>query len=419
MEKLKSEIKMKNHKISSQIWWIKPSSIMIGVIIPIYFMIGISFKNKTTIDKSLNYFKDLFIIGLIILLVFYIGNLIGVNLRNKKNEIQFRFYLNSIYLDLLFVLTIFAYLLWFHKILLRPSIILELLSGNGSIAYYIRDIATQIEGITTFTQLGVVYSIFFTLVLTKKIDSNYKRRHKLYFYIILFFTLFRVISWSERLALLEVIIPIIIVIVSESKNKSFGIKFAPYIGIALLFLYFGVFEYFRSWSGHYKYIYDSYIEFIVNRVSSYYITALNNGAGIFSIYGLSKGLPFFMKSLYKIPFIGYILVQALHPENNVYLYLSRYGNLEFNNISGIYIIVIELGIPLGIIFTMLFGIFIGRMFNQFKNCNGIGLFMYPLLYVGIVEILRIFYFTETRTFYIYTFILIGYIFFIKKNYNKI
>ena len=73
---------------------------------------------------------------------------------------------------------------------------------------------------------------------------------------------------------------------------------------------------------------------------------------------------------------------------------------------------------MGILFTMGLGILIGLMFNQFKNCNGIGIFMYPLLYIGIIEILRLFYFTETRTLYIYIFILIGYILFIKKNYNK-
>lgn len=419
LKQTKSKSKLQLNKINSKVWWINPSSLTIGVIIPIYVMIGISFNNKYLIDKSLNYFRHLFIVGLIILIAFYIGNLIGMNIKNKKNNLPFKFYLNSFYLDILFLLTIFAYLLWFHKILIQPSIILKLLSGDGSIMYYIRNTAKQIEGITTFTQLGTVYSIFYTLILTKKIDSNYKKRHKLYFFIILFFTLFRVLAWSERLALLEVVIPIIVIIISEFKSKSFCVKFAPYIGIVMLFLYFGVFEYFRSWSGHYKYIYDSYVEFITNRVSSYYITALNNGAGIFSIYGVSRGLTYFMGSLYKIPFLGYALTQVLYPENNTYRYLSNYGNLEFNNISGIYLIIIQLGIPLGILFTMLFGMFIGVIFNQFKYCNGIGLFIYPFLFIGIVEFLRIFYFTETRTFYIYIFILIGYIFFVKKNYNKI
>lgn len=418
LEKVKNNNEIKSDIKYRRVWWLYPSKLIIGFIIPIYIILGVSYSNKDSIDIALNYFNDLFIIGLIILLIFYIGSFMGERINIRKKDLNFKFYLNSIYLDLLFILTIFAYILWFHKILIKPSIILDLLSGDGTTMYYIRNTCIQVEGVTTLTQLGVVYAIFFMLVQTKKINSNCEKRHFIYLFIILFFTLFRSLAWSERLALLEVLIPVIIIIMSKIKRKSFFIRFAPYIGIIMLLFYFGVFEYFRSWAGHYKYIYDSYSEFVIDRVSSYYITALNNGAGIFSIYGVSKGLGSFFASLYKIPFIGHALSQVLYPENNKYAYLYNYANLEFNNSSGIYEIIIQLGIPLGILFTMGLGILIGLMFNQFKNCNGIGIFMYPLLYIGIIEILRLFYFTETRTLYIYIFILIGYILFIKKNYNK-
>jgi hypothetical protein len=52
----------------------------------------------------------------------------------------------------------------------------------------------------------------------------------------------------------------------------------------LVVLFFAMGEYFRSWVNFYADRWDSYWGFALSRLAAYYMTALNNGAGMFENY---------------------------------------------------------------------------------------------------------------------------------------
>src|SRR5205085_8950975 len=56
-----------------------------------------------------------------------------------------------------------------------------------------------------------------------------------------------------------------------------ALAIAPFAGVLALLLFFGTFEYFRSWR-YYKGDFDSYAAFTLWRVTGYYTTAHNNSA---------------------------------------------------------------------------------------------------------------------------------------------
>ena len=67
---------------------------------------------------------------------------------------------------------------------------------------------------------------------------------------------FRSLIFAERIAILEVLLPMLVIWISfynGKYNKLF--RFVPLIAIVFLFIFFGIFEYFRSWI-YYKNYYD-------------------------------------------------------------------------------------------------------------------------------------------------------------------
>ena len=58
---------------------------------------------------------------------------------------------------------------------------------------------------------------------------------------------------------------------------------APFVGVVGLVIFFGATEYLRSWGTYYQYHSRGFLEFVVTRVTTYYFTALNNGAGLLAM----------------------------------------------------------------------------------------------------------------------------------------
>ena len=92
-------------------------------------------------------------------------------------------------------------------------------------------------------------------------------------------TVLRNVVWGERIAMIETLVPLAIVFLRKPRRPLLT-ALAPVFAVVGLFLFFAVFEYFRSWSAYYKFQYDSYWIFVLSRLSGYYITALDNGAAM-------------------------------------------------------------------------------------------------------------------------------------------
>ncbi|MCU5198150.1 O-antigen polymerase [Bacillus mobilis] len=409
---------LKNQKTEfKEIWWLKPYLLTLFCLVPMYI-----FMYFFNINKSFNYFKGMyFFVGLIYLLWFSIvsciSNRTSITTKiRKKSDLQ----VNLICLDILAILTMLAYCIWFFPVIVNKDLLVMLLTGNGGVDG-VKYLISTIPGITTLSQLGVVYVTLYVFCLYNK--QALSKRFKFYFFVITVMTIFRVVAWSERLALIEFVLPIVIYCISFHKISSIFwkklINFIPYIGLVAVIILFGITEYFRSWS-YYMHMYSSYSEFVIERFFNYYYLALNNGAGILSFYQWpTYDFSNIASWVYKFPIIGDYFFDVSLISDYKADFLRYHGNEEFTNSSGLFMIMQDIGVLGGLIYTTILGILAGFWYRSFRNGNGIGILLYPLIYLNMLEFLRILYIADSRAFPIILFSCIVYIFFIKRKESSV
>jgi hypothetical protein len=81
-------------------------------------------------------------------------------------------------------------------------------------------------------------------------------------------------------------------------------------------------------------------------------------------------------------------------------FLSRFGDPEFTNMSGIFPIIYDVGVWGGLTYFGLFGLFAGFTFRALESGRRIGILLFPTVFVACLEILRIAYLSESRCFLI-------------------
>ncbi len=65
--------------------------------------------------------------------------------------------------------------------------------------------------------------------------------------------------------------------------------------------------------------------------------------------------------------------------------LNHYGNPEFNNQSGYVGAFVDYGRVGGVICMLLIGLLAGFLYRQFSQGKPIGVFVYPVVFIGLVE----------------------------------
>jgi oligosaccharide repeat unit polymerase len=216
---------------------------------------------------------------------------------------------------------------------------------------------------------------------------------------------------SERLAIIELAIPAVVLamrlVVLESPRYRgrirTALRFLPLAAAGLLFPLFASFEYFRSWSSYYAGGDMSFLEFASARLLGYYTTALNNGALMVSRID-PVGAPFAtFHFLWRLPPFS-SLVTSLYSNLKLdnadfdpYMQiLSRAANPEFNNPSGLLPPVVDFGVPGALLYWLIAGLLCGLLYRWFREGRISGLFFYPLFFTGVTETTRILYWGEGR-----------------------
>ena len=213
---------------------------------------------------------------------------------------------------------------------------------------------------------------------------------------ILFSATLRAMLNSERLALIEAAFAVAIPYAAFKWRPSIWRTLMPVIGLSLLFILFSVFEYYRSWQ-YYKNFTADLPTFLVSRFLSYFVTSINNGAGMMATIA-PIGHPALSGAwLEKFPGLSSLGINW-SAEDPVLGFLMRFGNPEFNNPGGMFVLTIDYGIPIGLSLMIVFGAFTGRIYRRFLHRDVFGLLLYPCWLVGVTDLLRIFYWTETRAF---------------------
>jgi len=117
--------------------------------------------------------------------------------------------------------------------------------------------------------------------------------------------------------------------------------------------------------------------------------------------------------LYKFPFLGNIVryVVDLRPGGN---FLERYADPEYNNPSGIFSVIADLGLVGGAVFAAIFGWIVGYFWRSLVQGRAVGIF-YPICFLSLLEIFRIFYVTGGRAFPTVLALSVGYLWFQEKQ----
>jgi hypothetical protein len=282
--------------------------------------------------------------------------------------------------------------------------------------YSVRTYLATIPGITTLTQLGIAAVILGSLIgagLGWKVV-----RGKL----ALLFTLaiLRALIYSERLAFLELLIPLLVLrLVEPAPNRSPAmrrlIRFAPILGIVAVYFVFTGFETVRSWTIYYSSRESSLWLFGFWRLVGYYVTAFNNSAYVLSTLRHSLGAPFLtMNFLWQFPVINvYVkdLFSWVHLDYEGYMNLLAAGaNPEFNNWGGLLSPVIDFGVVGALIYWAFMGLITGTLYSLCLRKHPLGLCIYPVVYLALSEVPRYLYWGEGRAFPALAYLLVSVVF---------
>ena len=313
--------------------------------------------------------------------------------------------------DFTAVLCLFGYAAWTLSAIGRGATLGEALAifdGSKGAAARMKEVyLVTIPGVTTLTQFGMA-----TIVLGCIAAARFPARRVFpAMGGVMFLAFLRAIFNSERLAMIELAIPGVIIacqIFGERLRHRWWfsprtLAAGPIVGFLGVFSLFATFEYFRSWSNYYSGGGKDFLSFVAARFTGYYATALNNGA-----YMTERMSPIDMPFL-SVPLIWNFpvlkqIAESFAPnfpllrEDSVNDVLAGGANPEFNNCGGLLLPLIDLGLPGALLYWSIAGLIAGASYYGYRRMRLAGLLTFPILFIGIVEAPRIIYVSDGRVF---------------------
>lgn len=303
-------------------------------------------------------------------------------------------------------LTLFGYAAWGAvgvKNGFRPAMIKQIITGQKLDSEDIKQkIFTTIPGVTTCTQFGIA-----AVVLGMWLVARGDNRFLLPVAIVLGLAAVRAVIVSERLALIELMVPTALLLLRGkvmghpfSSTVRRGLQIAPVVAIVGLFVTFGFFEYFRSWQ-YYKDQYNNIVEFTAERILGYYATSHNNGA-MALLHRESAPFPYYSLQMFwefpvldKTP-IGYKNLLGYEGEKWQLELLENYANPELNSYGGLFWPAVDFGWVGFFIYWTIFGFCAGKTYRGLLVGTFIGVCFYPLVFLAILESPRFLYLSTVR-----------------------
>jgi len=382
-------------------WWLSPAGMTFGFLLPVLLLVAAvgQIRDPSVTVRTMNFLTAQYIwMALGIMVAMALAGWVGVRIepRTVPHASPDRIQLSAVFLGCVMLL---VYLFGFRIFLLEPGNIIQVFQG-----WRPERSEDRVAGVTSLQNFGpVFFSLIAYLVFVQKRELGKSLRFL--FVVLSVCTLLRAYLWSERLAAIEVAIPFAVCWLIApggrfERLKRIGRIGGPYAGLPLLVLVFSVFEYARSWQSDYYHGKGSFVSFALGRLATYYYTSLNNGAGVLSVAteGPRYELNYVLQWLHKFPLgIGKMfgaLVNAA-PQSQIG-FLELYGDPEFNNPSGVFAIVSDVGIVGGLIYFIVIG-FVGGIFYRrlVRGCFDAFL-LYPMFVMSFLEIYRYAYLSTSR-----------------------
>ncbi len=307
---------------------------------------------------------------------------------------------------ILFGLTLFGYAAFLVAGARAGISLSELTAAFGQEGVYdgtIKDTLGTIPGVTTLTQVGLVSVVVSSLLMVQ----SPARRHWVRIVVVIVLSLPRAFLLTERLALLELLVPAAVVFAMRlggSPRLRATVRVAPVLALPFVVVVFALFEYSRSWVFFRERSNGGFVQFAVERFVGYYATALNNGALEMAYNRFPGRWPYeTLAAFWTAPGIGSLKLWSVLDggRDNAQAYLdilTEHGTPEFNNSSGLAAPFVDYGIAGGLAYMLGAGVVLGLLYRSFRESSPTGLLIYPILFLGVVELPRYINWSQGRVF---------------------
>lgn len=389
-------------------WWIHPAwafALLTGSMAIVSVTLPAGAFSEWRAPKFLDEELSLTLIAL--MLVFFIGIVVGSGAAARGGSVTMRFssrqvsYLRRAY-RLLFLLTLLGYGLWVISALsqgVTAQDLSDVLGRSEGAIGALKENSRPIGGLTTATQFGPV-ALALGIILNKMGEAG-----RVY-WVIVALAAFRAMFYAERLALIEVLIPVLVLgamtTYGTTKRASL-IRIAPIVAAPLVWGLFALFEYSRSWIYYERLTPLPFHEWVTLRLIGYYVTSFNNSALLVQAVDEAKATPYFaIDGFWNFPLTAAIMphpgIQGLTATEWWQYTLQLNANPEFNNSGSFLAAYGEFGMAWAILFWLAIGLVVGVVFSQMTKGRLPALLAVSTLFVGLLELSRFTYWTQGRAF---------------------
>jgi hypothetical protein len=276
---------------------------------------------------------------------------------------------------------------------------IAVLSGGGGSAA-MREAFAPVSGLTSFTQLGLLIAMVETINLkwrTGVTDRHTSRRRLI---AVVLFGVVRSLLASERLAMVEILLPMFIVWARghrlRSARQAVLVSLAPFVGLVTLVFAFAGTEYFRSYQSYKDRTDDSLMEFSRNRLLGYYATALNNSAMHMEHDTEKAPFALVLEGMLNWPGVRSTLQIGDPRRQDAKTLLETYANEEFTNKAPPGLLSLEGGPLYVVAFMAGFGAIAGAAYAGYRFGSVGGSVWFGIVFTSVVEFPRIWYLSSPR-----------------------
>ncbi|WP_123041926.1 hypothetical protein [Cohnella candidum] len=299
-----------------------------------------------------------------------------------------------------------AQLLWLIRIVLFQGIgpLVDMLIVRQDFLAFKQQVVnvTSISGVTTLTQLGMIASSLYAVCV-----FGLKRKSSFGMWaLILFPGVLRGLFFSERVAFLELVVPILVAAVLFGRIKVTITKIAL-AGLAVI-LFFSAAESVRSYQYYSKtgFSQEGAYAYGIGRFFDYISSSVNHSMAMPDLSERTVGFPALM-------FNGWInlatnvlpassLRQFLHMDETTQAYAnvksSPYSAADYTNMGFFGEIFADSGY-LYVLYALVYGWFIAMAYKGIRRYEVGWMAIYPAVFFSLLESYRITYLFDTRMFY--------------------
>lgn len=320
-------------------------------------------------------------------------------------------------LEVALVVSIFAYGVWFARGAVRAGGVLSLFETWRNDPHLIKtEIMTTLPGVTTLTQLALA-----TVPLA--IAYGLWRRGSLVralVLVVLALAVLRALFFSERLAFIELVVPLAFLLAAPRKVAVPRIAVYALAFVAAVMTFFAVTELRRT----YVYTQDFSAGEASTRFFGYYLTSVNNGMVVVDHYPARTPFHSTGQIAWEFPVLGDLRLDHLPVLGTVsFRYAEAFGieprafwaeafvveglDHEFNVFTTPGYLAADFGWA-GLVLMLVLGVISGRIYRR-SETSPFHRALYGVWLVGLLELMRIYYFAETRVFPAYLVFLAAYV----------